>query len=110
MSIDLTKIRGRSVGGCDNQPPSLPTVQPWPADVPCRFFGPDDAYQDATAPEVADWCADCPVRARCAQAALDNAEQWGVWAGVALGLGRPLTRNVLAGRRAKLRQIARSAT
>ncbi|MFE3059088.1 WhiB family transcriptional regulator [Nocardia sp. NPDC059239] len=52
-------------------------------------------------------CEGCPVRRRCAQAAVDNGVSHGIFAGVDLGDG--VNRRTLHYRRTKLRRVAEAA-
>lgn len=51
--------------------------------LPCRSVQPDAFF--AETPADVEWakalCAECPVKARCLDGALERKEPWGVWGG-----------------------------
>lgn len=63
----------------------LPNRERWRNDAAC-LDGPDLFFAPSTEERraVTRICRGCPVRAECARAALDGAEQWGVWGGIDL--------------------------
>ncbi|MGW4126392.1 WhiB family transcriptional regulator [Nocardia sp. NPDC004711] len=75
------------------------------------FFPPggsDDPHRRTLVRSVIQVCEGCPVRRRCAQAAVENGERYGIFAGVDLGDGF-VNRGSLHHRRKKLRRIAKRA-
>lgn len=84
--------------------PCLPEGKSWHADALCRKVGrPDDWFADqkvARDVDPAATCQECPVIKQCAQAALNQGERWGVWAGVHLQ-----AQGTLAERRQQLREV-----
>ncbi|MGW4119859.1 WhiB family transcriptional regulator [Nocardia sp. NPDC004711] len=82
------------------------------ADTPTEVFFPpgssDDPERRMLVRRVIRLCEGCPVRRRCAQAALDNRERYGIFAGVDLG-DDVLDRGSSHYRRKKLRRIAKAA-
>lgn len=74
-------------------------------ETPDAFFmgeGPNDAHLITLAKKL---CGECPVQTMCAQYALDNREEHGIWGGLTQGARRVLIRSQGRGRgrpRAKL--------
>lgn len=87
-------------GGVDPDPDTWPAVStlPWVEQAACQgadpalFFGPDVLNADGRRERLAErrrreaeakvFCADCPVRAQCAEHALNLPEAHGVWGGM----------------------------
>ncbi|MBB3035690.1 WhiB family redox-sensing transcriptional regulator [Hoyosella altamirensis] len=68
--------------------------------LPCRREDPDLWFADSPADlEYAKTlCAECPVRARCLELALDRQEPWGVWGGEIFDRGAIVARKRPRGR------------
>ncbi|MFV0493785.1 WhiB family transcriptional regulator [Mycobacterium sp.] len=78
-----------------------PTVaEPALPPLPCHTGDPDLWFAEIPADldRAKTLCADCPVRRRCLQAALDRAEPWGVWGGEIFERGAVISRKRPRGR------------
>lgn len=69
---------------------SLPPADRWMATALCStettdLFFSDDFDEIATAKRI---CMDCPVQARCLDAAVERNEQYGIWGGHVFDSGR----------------------
>jgi len=71
-----------------------------PTELPCHVGDPDLWFaEDPTDLERAKrLCADCPIRLRCLQAALEREEPWGVWGGQIFERGTIVARKRPRGR------------
>lgn len=60
------------------------TSKPWTEQAACVGEDPEIFFSDQGAPshEAKRICARCPARATCHQAALDEDEEFGIWAGL----------------------------
>lgn len=69
-------------------------------ELPCRADDPDLWFAETPAQleQAKVLCADCPIRTRCLNAALDRGEPWGVWGGEIFDQGVVIARKRPRGR------------
>ena len=69
----------------DRWPALLPVVPEWTASANCAGADPDVWYPEkggGDSPWAKRICMACEVRTECLDAALERAEQWGIWGGM----------------------------
>lgn len=68
----------------DDLLPKLPERPHWHQAAACRGCDPDLFFptRGAATKAIKAICARCPVRSECLDAALVNAERWGIWGGL----------------------------